>query len=360
MKYCFAWITVFVMLLCAAPSTFAAEHISGDVNGDDLVGAADAAAVLRAADGTVEMDAASLLTADVTGNQTVGQGDAQAILLLSTGKLKKFTDLTGITKDSITGERFLDKFSYQGIRIKGACYQSDSVSITVTRSRNAYSVYYVADIYVRRIASLRNAFSSGAYLGQRERTERIAQQNDALLAISGDGYSDRTRGPVVRNGVWYRNTMDKDADIAVLTRQGELKTYSAGSVTIEQLEADDPWQIWTYGPLLLTGEGKIPSNFHCDRKLQGRMARAAIGYYEPGHYSLICVEGTQQADSEGMTLDELAHLVDTLGCKTAYNLVGGRNATLSSSTDLISTPQSGTRTISDIFFLTEPTAEGMQ
>ena len=57
-------------------------------------------------------------------------------------------------------------------------------------------------------------------------------------------------------------------------------------------------------------------------------ARTGIGYVEPGHYVAIVVERWDNDYSVGMTLTEFAELFAENGCELAYNLVGGRSASM--------------------------------
>ena len=61
-------------------------------------------------------------------------------------------------------------------------------------------------------------------------------------------------------------------------------------------------------------------------RVQGLNPRSAVGYYEPGHYCFVVIDGRQPGYSKGATLMQLAQLFESLGCKEAYNLDGGKSA----------------------------------
>jgi exopolysaccharide biosynthesis protein len=50
-------------------------------------------------------------------------------------------------------------------------------------------------------------------------------------------------------------------------------------------------------------------------KFKVKNPRSAIGYYEPGHYCFIVVDGRQNGYSDGMTLDELAQTLRSSAAK---------------------------------------------
>ena len=124
-----------------------------------------------------------------------------------------------------------------------------------------------------------------------------------------------------------------------------MQVYRKGSVSALDILNSTVWQAWAFGPALVS-DGAV-----CDTsssKIKVKNPRCAIGYYEPGHYCFIVVDGRQSGYSEGMTLDELANTFAALGCRTAYNLDGGATAMMVFDGKVISQPTKGGRTSSDI------------
>ncbi len=350
------------MVFCVVTAlVFGAAHAesrsTGDLDNSGSVSAADAAKVLRAAGGVESLDAQVSAIADATGNMEVGTPDAVAILLYAAGRIDSFSQLSIITPESLLGERHMDRFSYKGTLLKNNGYVSRDISVTVTSATREDYVYLVADIYTQYVDSMQTAFAGGGYLGGRELTQEIAAENNAILAINGDGYSSQKLGPLVRNGVWYRNLLDRGTDICVLYRNGELTTYAADEISIQALEQSDVFQTWTGGPRLLDDAGKPLSSFNGEKSLASHSARTVIGYYEPGHYCFVVVDGRQNADSNGATLKQLADLMSALGCKQAYTLYGGNSSVMTAQSKVLNTVTDGGRTVSDIIYLTEHSAE---
>ena len=71
--------------------------------------------------------------------------------------------------------------------------------------------------------------------------------------------------------------------------------------------------------------GKVKSSYDAASGISGAHPRSAVGYFEPGHYCFIVVDGRQD-HSHGLTISELAKVFEELGCKAAYNLDGGGSA----------------------------------
>ena len=107
---------------------------------------------------------------------------------------------------------------------------------------------------------------------------------------------------------------------------------------------------WSFGPRLLV-DGKLPERYNSS--LTRRHPRAAIGYYEPGHYCLVAVDGRQEGYALGMTLEQLSELMLHLGCKEAYNLDGGQTAMMLFSGQPVNRPYRGGRRVSDIIYFND-------
>ena len=85
--------------------------------------------------------------------------------------------------------------------------------------------------------------------------------------------------------------------------------------------------------------------------------RSAIGYYEPGHYCFVVVDGRQSGYAKGMSIPELAALFEELGCTKAYNLDGGGSAVMVFNHKRYSKQSNGGgRDLGDILLIREPVA----
>ena len=167
--------------------------------------------------------------------------------------------------------------------------------------------------------------------------------------MSGDyyGYSIN-HGLVLRNGELFQSKLTKGVDVCVLYRDGTMKTYPADSFEVEAI-TENAWQAWSFGPSLLDEYGRAKSGF--ESAISTRNPRAILGYYEPGHYCLVVVDGRKRNYSWGLTMDESARLMEALGCKVAYNLDGGQSAELIWNDDTYGIPYDGGRDISDIIYI---------
>ena len=227
-------------------------------------------------------------------------------------------------------------------------YQNDELRIAITGVQENGVAYFVADAWVKNIELFRTAFAGGAFSTGVTRTVRkMAEENGALLAVSGDFCGAHKTGAVIRNGVLYREE-NGDKDVCVLYYDGTMEVIAAGAFSAKDVLARGAWQAWSFGPNLLAN-GKALETF-TRNNISKENPRCAIGYYEPGHYCLVIVDGRQVGYSEGLTLIGLSQLMESLGCKAAYNLDGGATATMVYDGELVNAPAGGGRASSDIIY----------
>lgn len=259
--------------------------------------------------------------------------------------------------DTSMGAKFAERFTATVVQSENK-YSSPNISLTVEKKTQGEGdkliTYYVADIYIRTIECFQTALAGNTYgKGISEPFLDIATAHNAILAVSGDYYG-RHYGPVIRNGVLYRNTT-ASADVCVLYKNGVMKTFAKGTFNAGAEMQNGAWQAWSFGPELLTAEGTSKTRFNSS--LTPKHPRCAIGYYEPGHYALVLVDGRKDGYSTGMTLTELSALFESMGCSAAYNLDGGRSAQMAYANAMVNQPYKDGRDVSDILFIGEVAAK---
>lgn len=245
-------------------------------------------------------------------------------------------------------EKFPDRFTSDGTSEKTEnTFRNREINLTLSTMERDGAVIHVCEVYLRHVTSLKTAFAGGAFSKSvADSTLNMALENDALFAVSGDYYGIRDRGVVIRNGVVYRT--EKAHQVCVLYYDGSLKTYPYSEFNAAEAVKNGAWQAWDFGPALLR-EGKRITEF--DTGIAGKNPRCAIGYFEPGHYLFLAVDG-RQASSSGLSLVELSALFEDFGCKEAYNLDGGHSAVMVWNGAITSSPsKKGGRDISDIIYI---------
>ncbi|MBQ1821258.1 MAG: phosphodiester glycosidase family protein [Clostridia bacterium] len=234
-------------------------------------------------------------------------------------------------------------------------YRSPTLTVTLTVHRDSKTfrkrvVYYVADIHVRDVTQIRTvSFDEDFAKHGHGDVKTMAKKANALVAISGDYCGANHNGLIIRNGIVYREKTGY-GDVCVLLKNGEMETVRKGSVNIKEIMEKDPWQVWEFGPALLDENGNARKTFP-GYEITVNNPRSCIGCIEPGHYCFVVVDGRQSA-SRGLEMKELAELMQSLGCKQAYNLDGGASAHLYWKDRIFNKPSNnGGRQISDIIYI---------
>lgn len=307
--------------------------------------------------GTVPESTASILASiPLTGPSDSSQSSAlistTAVTSQATTSKTGTGSSTTAANAAATGQfsaKFKNQFTNGMVEKTATSYKSAHVNVSLKKVKTGNVTYLVSDIYVSDIRYFRTAFASGKYgRGLTDTVFSMATTNKAITAISGDYYGIRDQGIVIRNGILYRKAPYQD--VLIMNNDGSMQTFSAAGFNMETVLKQGAWQGWSFGPMLLT-DGKPMTSFNSDVTSQN--PRGAIGYFEPGHYCFILVDGRQPGYSDGMTMKQLSQLAYDLGCKVAYNLDGGQSAVLTFQDAVANSPYNGGRKISDIVFIAD-------
>ena len=251
-------------------------------------------------------------------------------------------------------------FSYEETPVRTETeYRSDRLSITVTRhEENPYTdkklVYYVADIYLQDLSSLRTAAAKGFPSTEHMEMTKLASGVDAILAINGDYYAGAKHTLIIRNGIVYQNSLVNNRETCILYKDGTIEVFRVKELDLKKLDVDRVWQAWQFGPFLINEDGTPRTDFSRARNYPEN-PRTVLGYYEPGHYCFVVVDGRGN-DSAGLNMEDLAKLMVDLGCKQAYNFDGGATSQMYWNNSIYNA-QNGNRYQVDIIYLVEPTGD---
>lgn len=228
-------------------------------------------------------------------------------------------------------------------------YQSEYVSIRITKQRDeeSQSNIIVADVYVSSIAYLKRGFPLDKWKGEMRSMKTIATDANAILAMTGDYSAILDAGLVVANGKVLRKTENRIRDNCLLLMDGQMITYPRKTMEISEVLDSNIWHAFLFGPVLLKDGKPIEKS---DSKIRASNPRSAIGYFEPGHYCFVVVDGRSRS-SKGMTMEQLSAFMYQLGCKTAYNLDGGQSAMMWFNGKIINEPFDGGRRLMDIVYI---------
>ena len=237
-------------------------------------------------------------------------------------------------------------------------YTTSSGSVITLKKIYVDDTYvYIADVRLSSIADLMSGVADDTF-GRNitETTSDIAETVNALLAINGDYYGFRNSGYVLRNGYLYRDTVSSnDAEDFVIYEDGSADIICEGEVSAADLKENGALQIYSFGPgLVENGEISVDTDTEVGHSM-AENPRTAIGYISPLHYVFVVSDGRTD-ESSGLTLYQLAEILQDLGCTEAYNLDGGGSSTMYLDGSVINKPTTNgnsikEREVSDIIYI---------
>lgn len=227
-------------------------------------------------------------------------------------------------------------------------YESEDISINITTKYEYDTKIYIADITVSDVSFLRAGLANGVFgRNIKETTSDIAKENNAIFAINGDFYGFRDSGPVIRNGVLYRsNKRSGSNDVLAVYNDGSFVTMKEENVDAQNLLDSGVLQLFSFGPTLVdNGQISVSANQEVEQSMNSN-PRTAIGMISPLHYVFVVSDG-RTSESAGLSLAQLAAVMQDAGCQCAYNLDGGGSSTMWFMGDVVNNPTTNGNSISE-------------
>ena len=229
-----------------------------------------------------------------------------------------------------------------------------SPQITLTEYEEHNTHIYVADVIADSADAIKTAFAGDTYgRNVTANTSQIAAAHNAVLAVNGDNYGTQERGCVIRNGIVYRDSGGRN-DVLCIDADGTMRVVSPDAYSADELVEQGVWQAFSFGPGLVENGQITVTPAQEVGKAKASNPRTAIGQISANHYIFVVSDG-RTAESEGLSLYELAEFMQKLGAETAYNLDGGGSSTMYYNGQVVNQPTSGgrikERSVSDIVYI---------
>lgn len=230
------------------------------------------------------------------------------------------------------------------------------VTKTVKGAGDDKLTFFTADLLLRDIRELKACFAQDSF-GENiyEKTSNMAERCQAVFAVNGDCYGWRDNGIVIRNGELFRDRPARTG--LVLYEDGRMENYEETATTGQAMTDRQAWITFSFGPVLVHDQKAViekKESYKVDIKdISPNCPRTAIGKVSDNHFIFVVVDGRQSGYSKGIHLNELADLMQSMGCKEAYNLDGGASSTMYFKGQVVNHPSSqlGERIVSDCIFI---------
>lgn len=260
------------------------------------------------------------------------------------------------TVQATTSNTKVAKEAASNATITDTSYSDGNITVNLTEKTVANTQVYVAEVTTTSSDYLKTALAQNTYgTNVTAKTSETAAANNAILAVNGDYYGANSTGYVIKNGVIYRDTVRDDAengDLAIFS-DGHFEIIYENEVTAQELVDKGVVNLLAFGPSLVeNGEITVSSSSEVGQAMSSN-PRTAIGIIDENHYIIVVSDG-RTSESAGLSLYELAEVMQSYGVKTAYNLDGGGSSTLYFNGQVINKPTTnGTiseRSVSDIVY----------
>lgn len=247
-------------------------------------------------------------------------------------------------------------------------YQDDSLTVTMERVEVGDSTFNVARIKIADPTQLRTGLANE----KATRTNKIstmAKNQNAVVAIGGDYFSDAKNGYVVRQYNVYRKSPKDVYDMLLVDDKGNfhiiLQSDPAELKALLSTEGLTFPNAFHFGPALIKDGELLPSPEYYIKngnKYNTRSTsepRCAIGQMGELEYMFVVVDGRRK-NSDGCSTDELAAWMHKQGCQQAYNLDGGNSALMWFGGENYSDKTvKGERSVSDIIYIATAVDHGL-
>ena len=237
-------------------------------------------------------------------------------------------------------------------------YSDENIQISISTVRYNDTDVYIADVKVSSAAYLKTALANDTFgRNVTQKTSGIASAHNAILAVNGDYYGANSLGYVIKNGVIYRDTARRSTayDDLVIYRDGSFGIINESEVTAQELLDNGVVNLFAFGPALIqNGRIAISQNDEVGRAMANN-PRTAIGIIDELHYVFVVSDGRTN-ESQGLSLYELAQVLQQYGCQTAYKLDGGGSSTMYFNGQVVNHPTTNgnrisERSVSDIVYI---------
>lgn len=212
-------------------------------------------------------------------------------------------------------------------------YYDPTILVLTWKQLIGNTVYCISEIKIADASQFRRFMSDGQYMsGSKYMTSEMAASVNAVVATNGDYYTKRFYGMVINNGQLLRAEGTR-VDACAVDAKGDLHFVEVNEIVDPEemqkfIDDNDIRFSLAFGPILIE-DGEIPKLKldYPEGETRAANARLALCQMDSLHY-LFVVASIEPPYDKGIVLKTFAEDLKTLGCDKAYNMDGGRSATL--------------------------------
>ena len=234
-------------------------------------------------------------------------------------------------------------------------YLDDTIFSITWKEVHNWACFSISEVKIAHPSQFKRYFADNAFASAIQyRPSDMAYSVNAVTALSGDFYKNRTFGTVVYQRQLYRFE-GQYLDVCCVDANGDLNFIHRGEMSSEEemqnyIEDNDILFSLCFGPIMVENGEVVVPDMYAIGEINDIYARACICQLGPCHYLLVT------SNSEGQygnyfNVRDFAKEVAALGVDKAYTLDGGQTAAMYADGQLINAVEFGyERNISDILY----------
>lgn len=206
-------------------------------------------------------------------------------------------------------------------------YEDESLSVRMEKIRLPRTTVDLAWIKIKSPTQLRTAIYGKPGDVYNKEPGRLVRASNAVVAINGDKLTERKHGLIYRMGVMLQQTASPEKDTLIIDENGDFHAFIKSNpkeMAAFLKQGHTIVNSFCFGPaMVVNGEAQTIGKY--DFECETEAPRTILCQVGPLEYLFVEIEGRSR-HSKGMTMQDAANYVATLGVQTAYNLDGGNSS----------------------------------
>ena len=232
-------------------------------------------------------------------------------------------------------------------------YEDASLTVRMEKLRLPRTTVDLAWIKVKSPTQLRTAIYGEPGSIYNSEPGGLVRSSNAVVAVNGDKLTERKHGLIYRMGVMLQQTSSPEKDTLFIDENGDFHAFvnsDPKEMAAFLKEGHKIINSFCFGPAMVI-DGKAQTILKYDFECKSEAPRTIICQVGPLEYLFVEIEGRSQ-NSKGMTMQDAADYVASLGVQTAYNLDGGNSSIMFFNRKYFDEHYSGSeRPMSDIVYV---------
>ena len=234
-------------------------------------------------------------------------------------------------------------------------YLDDTIFSVTWKEVHNYCSFSFSEIKIAHPSQFKRYFADNTFSSpiQYPPTD-MAYSVNAVTALSGDFYKNRTFGTVVYQRQLYRME-GQYLDVCYVDAKGDLNFVHRGELATEEetlryVEDNDILFSLCFGPILIENDQVVVPDNYLIGEINDIYARCGICQLGECHYLLV-TSNSEAPYGNYLTVRDFAEVLHSLGIQKAYTLDGGQTAAMYADGQLINAVEFGhQRNVSDIIY----------